>query len=346
MRIVQIVGAVAALLLIIFGVFAFWIYSSMNSAHAHDKAEKYIQIPKGTTPSDIVAKLVSEGVLENSSAVSLYLKLSGSSAKLKAGDYRFPTPITPLEVIKKLEEGDERTTKLTILEGWTRWDIAKEIVKTFPTSNGQVNDEASVLALFDDVSLVKDIDPLAKNLEGYLFPETYSIPKDSSTKQIVKIMVEQFRKEFKPDWIAQAQSLGKTTHEIVTIASLIENESKIDAERPKVASVVYNRLQKSIPLGLDASNIYDAKLLGKWDGVLNKSDLERDSPYNVRIKTGLPPGPISSPSASSLRAALNPEKTDFLYYVLDPNGNGSHVFQSSAGDFERAKAACRAAGKC
>ncbi len=126
----------------------------------------------------------------------------------------------------------------------------------------------------------------------------------------------------------------------MTIASLIETESKKDDERPVVASVIYNRLKKNVPLGLDQTNVYIAKMLGKWEGEINKSDLTIIHPYNTRINAGLPPGPISSPSESALKAALNPAQTEYIFYVLDPTrGDGSHNFYSSAADFERGKAA-------
>jgi UPF0755 protein len=191
----------------------------------------------------------------------------------------------------------------------------------------------------DDTSLIKDIDPIAKNLEGYLYPDTYSFPKDTQPKQIIKAMVDRFRKEWKPEYTSQAQAMGKTTKEIMIIASLIETESKYEDERTIVASVIYNRLRKGMALGIDATNIYAAKLEGKWDGTFHKSDAERDSPYNSRKYAGLPPTPIASPSASSINAALNPAQTDYIFYVLNPqNNDGRHNFYNSASEFEKGKA--------
>ncbi len=153
-------------------------------------------------------------------------------------------------------------------------------------------------------------------------------------------MVEQFKKIWKPEWNDKAKQLGRTPHEIVTIASLIETESKFDAERAIVASVISNRLAKNIPLGIDQTAVYIAKMQNRWDGTINKSDLEVDSPYNTRKYGGIPPGPISSVSESALEAALNPAQTDYIYYVLNVEKNdGSHNFYSSAADFERGKAA-------
>jgi UPF0755 protein len=243
-----------------------------------------------------------------------------------------------LQVLQELEKGEERTIKLTIPEGWTRFDIAKRVAEKFPTNPPM--DEKAVLSLMDDTSLIKDFDAYAKNLEGYMYPSTYNLPKGTTPQQAIKTMVEQFKKTWKPEWNEKARALGKMPHEIVTIASLIETESKFDVERPVVASVIYNRLNKGIALGIDQTAVYVAKMQNRWDGTINKSDLEVDSPYNTRKYAGLPPAPISSVSESALNAALNPAQTDYIYYVLNVEKNdGSHHFYASAAEFERGKAA-------
>jgi UPF0755 protein len=338
----KLIGALLSLAIIFGGALAGgWFYNFLHGQHAHDKASQFIQIPRGLSPADIAEKLQAEGIVRSALALQVYLRVSGESANLKAGEYQFNSPITPLQVVEELKKGEERTTRFTVVEGWTRFDIAKEIVEKFPQNPpaNSVDAEKAVLVLMDDVSLIKDIDPGAKNLEGYLYPSTYNLPRDTQPKQIVKMLVDQFKKIWKPEWNSQAQALGRTPKDIVTIASLIETESKKDDERPIVASVVYNRLQKGIPLGLDQTNVYIAKMQGRWDGTINMSDLNVDSPYNTRKFPGIPPGPISSPSESSLKAALNPAHTDYLFYVLNPSLNdGSHNFYNNAADFERGKA--------
>jgi UPF0755 protein len=266
----------------------------------------------------------------------VYLRTFGDPGKLKAGEYQFQSPITPLQVLKELEKGEERTIKLTIPEGWTRFDMAKRIADKFPVNPPM--DEKAVLYLMEDTSLIKDFDPTAKNLEGYMYPTTYSFPVGTKPPDVIKRMVEQFKKTWRPEWNERARSLGRTPHEIVTIASLIETESKFDEERGIVASVIYNRLNKNIALGIDQTAVYIAKMQNRWDGTINKSDLEVDSPYNTRKYAGIPPGPISSVSESAIEAALNPAQTDYIYYVLNVEKNdGSHHFFNSAADFERAK---------
>ncbi len=321
----------------VFGGVSYWLYSSLKTPVAHDKADTFINIEKGTPPNEIIGKLTSEGIIKSPLAMQVYLRTFGDASKLQAGEYQFQTPITPLQVLEELEKGKERTIKLTIPEGWTRFEIAKRIATKFPTE--PVMDEKAILYLMNDTSLISDFDPKAENLEGYMYPTTYEFPIGTDPKTVIKRMVDQFKATWKPEWTLTAQKLGRSNREIVTIASLIENESKVDAERKIVSSVIYNRLDRGMALGIDATNVYIAKLLGKWDGILHKSDLEINHPYNTRKISGLPPGPISSASVTALEAALNPIKTDYLYYVLNvEKEDGSHNFYASAAEFEKGKA--------
>jgi UPF0755 protein len=339
MRLIKYVLILIVVLLVCAGAFGYWAYQDLTTPVAHDKANQYIEIPRGSSPSEIISRLNAEGILNSALPVQLYLRFSDKASNLKSGEYRFASPITPLGVIKKLEEGEERVNRLTIIEGWTRFEIAKEIAEKFPpTAAGQTTNPADVMLLLNDTSLITDFDPAAKNLEGYLYPDTYSLPREYTPKQVVKALVDRFKKEWKPEFTEKARTLGRTPKEIVTIASLIETESKVDKERPVVASVIYNRLQKGIPLGLDVTYIYAAKLANVWDGTLHASDFQRDSSYSSRKYAGLPPTPVASPSAAAIRAALNPVQTDYIYYVLNPqSADGSHNFYSNSTDFERGK---------
>lgn len=331
--------SVVVILAIIF--FSFWIYRSLNVPHTHNKNNQYIEIPHGSSPSQILAKLASEGILSSQIPLKIYLKITGAGNEIQAGEYQFDSPITPLEVLKELSNGKLRTVKFTIPEGFTRFDIAKKIAGQF--SQNQPASESAALDLMNDVSLIKDIAPEAKNLEGYMYPNTYSFPHAVTTPTIIKKMVEEFRKVWKPEYAARASQLKLTPHQIITIASLVETESRLNEERPVVASVIYNRLNKKMPLGIDQTAVYIAKMENRWDGVINKSDLESNSPYNTRKVIGLPPGPISSVSESSIKAALYPATTNYIYYVLDVTKNDkSHKFYTTVAEFERGKAAYQA----
>lgn len=337
MKLFKIIVTAVILAIIALAGLSRWLYNSMTTPVLHDKAEQIIVIEKGTSPGQIVSRLASEGILASEMPVRIYLRTFGSPAKLQAGEYQFNSPISPLDVLKELEKGETQTTRLTIPEGFTRFDIAKRIAANFPQEPPL--DEKQILALMDDTTLIRDISPTAKNLEGYMYPSTYEIPKGTSAAGIIKITVDQFRRFWKPEWSDRARALGRTPHEIVTIASLIETETSVEHERPIVAGIINNRLARGFPLGIDQTNVYIAKMLGKWDGTIHKSDLEVDSPYNTRTKTGIPPGPISSVTESSIRAALNPEPNNYLYYVRNVDLNdGSHWFYASAAEFERGKA--------
>lgn len=330
-----------AVLLLAGGASAGWVYSELRRPISHNKSGQYIEIPRGSSPSAIIKKLADEGVLKSEWPLKLYLKATGRGSTLKAGEYDFPSPVSPLAVLAKLQQGERRLTRLTIPEGWTRWDIAKAMVQV---PELHLDSEAQALELMNNVSLISDLDPQAKNLEGYLFPDTYEFAPDTTPAQLIEMMVKRFRGVWKPEWTDRARSMNMTTRQIVTTASIIETEAKLDDERPIVASVIYNRLEKNIPLAVDSSIVYASKLEGKWryDGKVYKSDIERRSPYNTRIYAGLPPGPVASPGASSLSAAVNPAQSDYLYYVRNPaRDDGAHNFYSNGGEFETGVQALR-----
>lgn len=332
---------IIALLVLSVAIAAYWIYSSLHKPHVHDKDKQYIQIPHGSSPNQIIAKLATDGIISSEIPLKVYLKMTGAANKMQAGEYLFRSPITPIEVMDELSNGRLRTIKLTIPEGFNRFDIANRLAAQFPQE--LPDGEKSALSLMDDVSLIKDIDPKAQNLEGYMYPSTYNFPRNAKPMEVIKKTVEEFRKIWKPEYAAQASKLKLTIHQVITIASLIETESRLDAERPVIASVIYNRLHKNMPLGIDQTAVYIAKMENRWDGVINKSDLESNSPYNTRKFAGLPPGPISSISESSIKAALNPAATNYIYYVLNVEKNDkSHNFYATAAEFERGKAAYQA----
>lgn len=337
----RLILVIIAVLLVACGASAGWVYSELRQPISHNKSGHYIDIPRGSSPSAIVKKLADEGVLKSEWPLKIYLRATGRGSTLKAGEYDFPSPVSPMGVLAKLQEGQRRLARLTIPEGWTRWDIAKAMAQV---PELKLESEAQALELMNNVSLVSDLDPQAQNLEGYLFPDTYEFAYDTTPAQLIEMMVKRFRGVWKSDWNDRARILNMTTRQIVTTASIIETEAKLDEERPVVSSVIYNRLEKNIPLAVDSSIVYASKLEGKWryDGKVYKSDIERRSPYNTRIYAGLPPGPVASPGASSLSAALNPEQTDYLYYVRNPDrDDGAHNFYSNGSDFETGVQALR-----
>ncbi|HEX8473675.1 MAG TPA: endolytic transglycosylase MltG [Pyrinomonadaceae bacterium] len=331
---------VVLLLVVCLGV-GFWFYQELRTPLMHTQGDQYIEIKRGSSPDEIINRLAETGVIRRGWPLRLYARLTGAGARFKAGEYRFPSPISPFGVVRKLEEGEQRLSRFTVVEGWTRWDIANAMAR-IPELRLRNADEA--LALMNDTSGIRDLDPVATNLEGYLFPDTYSFPPDTTPARMIDTMVKRFRKVWEEYVVKTASAKNKSAREVVTVASLIETEAKLKQERPLISSVIYNRIKIGMPLGIDSSVIYASKLAGKWknDGKVYQSDLDRQSPYNTRKVRGLPPGPIASPGASSLEAALKPADSDYIYYVREPaRDDGAHNFYENESDFQRGVQALR-----
>lgn len=329
------------LLFLVAGGVGFWGYRELQTPIAHSRADDYIVIPRGSTPTQIVNQLTSQGVIGREWPILVYMRLTGTGARLRAGEYRFPSPISSLEVLRRLQEGQQRLNRFTVIEGWTRWDIADALARI---PELRLADTDAALALMDNVRLISDLDPEARNLEGYLYPDTYSFPPDVTPQTMIETMVRRFREVWTDEMTARARQMNRTPREIVTIASLIETETRLAIERPLVASVIYNRLRIDMPLGIDSTVIYASKLAGRWrgDGRVYQSDLDRQSPYNTRLVRGIPPGPVASPAMRSIEAALNPAETNYLYYVREPSrDDGAHNFYENEGDFGRGVQALR-----
>lgn len=337
----RILLALLLLILVTVSASAIWVYRDLHTPVAHSKHGQRVEIPRGSSPTKVVSKLADEGIIKHTWPLTVYLKLTANGSQLKSGEYDFPSPISPLGVFARLREGEQRLLRLTVVEGWTRWDISNAM---FKIPELHLDDATAALPLMNNVSLIADLDPKATNLEGYLFPDTYDFPPDAKPADIVAMMVKRFRKEWKPEWSERARNLGFSPREIVTTASLVETEAKLNEDRPLIASVIYNRLQKQMALAVDSTIIYASKLEGKWrnDGKVYKSDVDRRSPYNTRLHSGLPPGPVASPGKSSLDAALHPAQTDYLYYVREPSRNdGAHNFYSDGNGFAQGVKALR-----
>ncbi len=319
----------------------YWWWHEMTTMYSHSGTGDTISITRGMSNEHVLSELTQRGIIKSPLPVKIYLKVLSIKPLIKAGDYRFPSPISAIQVLKKLEQGGEHQ-KLTVIEGWTRFDIAKAMQKS---PRLKLKSDKEALALMNQISLIKDIDDKATNLEGFLYPDTYYIQAETTPKGLVEQMVARFKDVWGRHLGRDAFLSGLSPHQIVTIASIVETEAKLDSERPVVASVIFNRLKKKMTLSVDSTVVYASKLAGKWkdDGKVYLSDLRLNSPYNTRKYLGLPPGPVGSPSLSSLRAAISPVRSDYLYYVRDPaRTDGAHNFYSNSQDFERGVATLRA----
>jgi UPF0755 protein len=298
--------------------------------------ETFVEILPGTPTMQIAAELKQQGLIRSKYAFEAARLAKGGT--LKAGEYRFDHPVKMSEVYGRLERGDVYTLTLTIPEGSNLFDIAQRIEAANLGTKERFLAEARA-----DVSLIADLDPGAASLEGYLFPDTYHFERRATPKQMVTAMVKRFRQE------AATLGLRANYHRVVTVASLVERETPVDAERPLVASVFENRLAKEMPLATDPSVIYAALLDGRYRGTIYASDLQADSPYNTYRYAGLPPGPICNPGMASLKAAMNPARTDYLYFVAasaDPSGKSrfSATLEEHAHDVKEYRKSLRAAG--
>ena len=284
-----------------------------------------VTIPRGASARDVGVLLERDGVARHRLVIPLLVRLRGVT--IKAGDYTFTTPVRPDEVLAALERGAPPPfRRVTVPEG-LRLDQVAELV--------QWNDLGGCdefLALAADPAPIRDIDPAALDLEGYLFPDTYHLSKDATAADLVRAMVERFRAVLAAE--TADSPLPLPVRQWVTLASLVEEETPLDEERPLVASVYVNRLRRGMLLQCDPTIIYALVLAGQSAREPRSADLTFDHLYNTYLHPGLPPGPISSPSWASLRAARSPADTAYVYFVA--SGNGGHVFSRSLAEHNRA----------
>lgn len=293
--------------------------------------QKFVLLRPGWSARHIAQTLQREGIIRSASAF-LALDYALGKGTLKAGEYKFDSPASAFEVRDRLMRGDVYSRTVAVPEGYNLYDIAAVVEQA-----GLGNAADFIAEATRDLALVRDLDPQATSLEGYLFPDTYQFTRIDSMHDIAAAMVHRFRQS--------AQKIGllgkPDIHRIVTLASIVEKETAVPDERPLVAGVYSNRLERNMLLGADPTVIYAALINGRYRGTIYQSDLQSDSPYNTYKFPGLPPGPIANPGAASLQAAMHPQQTEFLYFVSDANGH--HRFSSTAAEHERNVAAYRKA---
>lgn len=301
---------------VLVGTFA-WVRVT-ESYRGYGERERFVEIPQGVSPAEIGRRLVDAGIVSDTLTFRAALWWTGESRNLKAGEYRFDGALTPVEVVERIAKGEVYERRITFPEGLTIREMAVVFAK-----NG-FGSAPDFLSAARDASLMTQLDPEAGDLEGYLFPDTYAVPRNVTAGRLVRQMVDRFRKEF-TDMLRQASaSSGLTVRQIVTLASLIEKETGRGEERPVVAAVYLNRVKLGMPLQADPTVIYALERAGRYDGNIRRDDLRIESPYNTYQRAGLPPGPIAAPGRASLDAAVNPAAVDHLYFVS--RNDGSHVF--------------------
>ncbi len=272
-------------------------------------------IPKGSTFPEIEKTLNEKGVLRYPVVFRVLVIGTMTAGKLQHGEYAFPAPPSAFEVWRKIAYGDVAKYQVIIPDGSTVYDIAQTL------GDLELADSSTFLETATAPEIARSLDIPGKTLEGYLYPDTYTLVKNMSAKEILGVMVRRFRRKFGPELESKAKEEGLTLNEVVTIASIIEKETGVEAEKPLVSAVIRKRLSRGMPLQMDPTVIYGLKKFGR---ILTKKDLRTPHPYNTYLNPGLPPGPISNPGLSSLKAAVEPADVDYLYFVS--RNDGSHQF--------------------
>src|ERR1039458_720535 len=289
--------------------------------------------PAGSSSKSIAAQLQSAGVVRSRLAFQL-LHYAQPMRSLKAGEYRFQRADSGLEVFARIARGDVVIHTVVIPEGYNIFEIAAAI-----EGAGLGKKEDFLAEATHDTALVRALDPQAQSLEGYLFPDTYQFSRIMTMHDMAAAMVRRFQKE------SQALGLGEDTHRLVILASIVEKETAAPGERPEIAGVYANRMAKNMALAADPTVVYAALLKGDYHGAIYQSDLQSDSPYNTYKFAQLPPGPIANPGAASLRAAMQPAQTDYLFFVAAGDGSGRHRFSTTFEQHERNVLAYRRAAQ-
>lgn len=306
-------------LMLVLLVFSGWLLFAFL-VPAGPRQQTFVEFKTGSSARKIATELKDAGIIRSRSAFLLLHLVKRRS--LKAGEYAFDHPDSLRDVYSRIVHGNTYARVLVVPEGFNMFDIAAEVERLGIDSQQDFLDQAR-----SQTALVRDLDPQAPTLEGYLFPDTYRVPRKEKSPEVIAAMVKRFHQE------AHAIGLTGDVHQIVTMASIVEKETAQSDERPVVAGVFHNRLAQHMPLDTDPSVVYAALLNRRYRGGIYASDLQFSSPYNTYRNAGLPPGPISNPGQASLLAAMHPTQTDYLYFVSDNQGH--HRFSRTLEEHNR-----------
>ncbi|MEW6602252.1 MAG: endolytic transglycosylase MltG [Nitrospirota bacterium] len=290
---------------------------------------KEVEIPQGSSYSKGIDTLAGKGFVKNKLIFLAMGRLTGTDRTMKGGFYNLNTAMTPLEIFDRLRKGMIVEYTVTIPEGSTLDDIKNKLKEI-----GLIND--SSWQIVKDSSFIDSLDIKAPSLEGYIFPDSYNFAKGTDPKYIFSIMIQRLREKYNEPLLKRTYELGMTVNEVLTLASIIEKEAVYDSERPIISAVYHNRLKRNMKLQADPTVLYGVRY--RWGRVMY-SDLLRVTPYNTYVIKGLPPGPIASPGLKSIRAALYPAKTGYLFFVS--MNNGRHHFSYSGQEHVKAVALYR-----
>jgi UPF0755 protein len=329
MRLVALLVTLVVLSAALLGAFVYYGYERARKPYkGFPEQEIFYTVTPGISSTSIAEALEKKGVIDDARIFLAALWYRGSTQRLQAGEYRFSEPASTFEVIDRLERGDVFYLTVTVPEGLTLVETAALF------ANKGLGDAEELREVFSRSELIAALDPEATNLEGYLFPETYQLPRRPSAEEIARAMVSHFKRVFDTTRQKKAEARELSPRELVTLASIVEKETGQAGERPLIASVFWNRIRRGMPLQSDPTIIYALKLEDRYDGNLRRTDLEMDSPYNTYLHKGLPPGPIASAGLESIDAVLDPPETEFYYFVS--KNDGSHHFSKTLREHNQA----------
>ncbi|HUF47869.1 MAG TPA: endolytic transglycosylase MltG [Vicinamibacterales bacterium] len=324
----RLVVLVLALVVLATGVSAWWIQTRLGAPFgAHPADGVFVDVPAGAGPIAIGSRLVAAGVVPDVWTFRLAARLEGVDRRLQAGEYHFTAPASPRDVVQRIAAGDVYTRPVTFPEGLTVAQLADVFAEA------GLGQRADFLAAAGNASFVAHLDPDARDLEGYLFPDTYPLRRHVTAREVVSAMVGGFERAFDATLREAARAQALTVREVVTLASLIEKETARAEELTQVSAVFRNRLRIGMPMQCDPTVIYALMRAGRWNGNIRRADLQIDDPYNTYRYRGLPPGPIAAPGRGALAAALAPADVTYLYFVS--RNDGTHVFASTLAEHNR-----------
>lgn len=296
-----------------------------SPANPKAKTPRHVTIPPGSGFQAATNILMDAGLVESPVRFKILATLRKATTSIKAGEYRLSGEMTPEQIIDQLRRGRVFLHRVTIAEGLNLYQVADILEKAGLCSKDNFTDSAT------DPETARKFGIDARSLEGYLFPETYYFEKPVSPEKIIQTMTDRFKNVFNSQWKKRAGRLGFSVHEIVTLASIIEKETGSAQEREIIASVFHNRIKKNMRLDSDPTVIYGIE---NFDGNLTRKHLRTPTPYNTYTRKGLPPGPIANPGKASLKAALYPADTPYLYFVAD--SKTSHYFSTTLEEHNQA----------
>jgi len=301
-------------------------YIALFVPPSKEKVWKEVQVTEGMSFKTIAATLQKEGVIRYRGYFEIIGRLQGISRKVRVGYYGLSTNMGMWEVLDSLRKGKIIEYEVVVPEGYNLYQIGWTL-----TGTPLISDPNEFIRIAKDKDFAHFLGIDADTLEGYLFPDTYYLPKGITMHDVAKRMVQRYKAVFSEGSKKRAQELGFTEHQIITLASIVEKEAKVSTERKRIAAVYLNRLKIGMKLQADPTAVYGTKA---WITKVTKEDLKRRSPYNTYLHKGLPPGPIANPGEGAILAALYPEDVDFLYFVAQ--GDGSHYFSNDFGAHEKA----------